>query len=753
MDKVIRKYKIMYNADKRWLVMTTVAVSLVWGILDSQPVSADVVPDAGTDQENVMADSDGDGQSVTLTRPVVDGSGQSDVLENDKPETESPVEEKAGTDNSASALPNEENEENSNEQADTTLPASKVDQDEATSESHLSEVNDQKKDKLRVLPKRDTVVNEPQQNDVHKTQQSVQVTPTSTAVMPQVRTSARAQNLIDNWMPNEKLQELVWKELTAADDIRNSRVFKSGRHWETAKDITQDDLKLLDDLDLAAHGTTYIDGKHSFSLEGLEYATNLKRLDVSNALRYEPYAIRGDVTDLTPLKNLVNLESLNFTGNRVSDITPITGLKNIKELVFPANQVADFSSLDMAQYTTVRFGQQFVEGKVEYIPHGDKYTMTNPIKKPQGAKLILQPSTSGFFIPISMANVDNYKVVRAIRSGAVANMVDGKINFSEIQNQSMPGEDVNWQFQEAHVPMYAPLEKYGFFLTMNFRFEEGNGYPDVSYIIPYIQADRAQDVTVDYINEESGKSIAPREILKGFIGENYYATIKEIAGYHHDSPDNAEGIFSKDSQTVKFTYFKDKLKPVAPPVTPIHPAQLGTVTVHYQTTTGTTVAPDTVLTGIVGDSYNTKPAANVSADYELTTTPTNASGVFSSGQITVTYVYDKVVTTGAGDGSKPAPTPEPAPIPDQSTQQPAAPDVNSGQPDEQAGTNPATTAVTPTHGGAAVQGTPAKTATKQITPSIQATLPKTNDKPTSPFWGMTILWVILGLVGIKQRKH
>jgi len=743
MDKVIRKYKIMYNADKKWFVMTTVAVSLVWGILDSQPVSADAVPDAGADQENVVVDSDGDGQSARLTGPVVDGSRQSDVSKNDKPETESPVEEKTGTDNWAS--PDEENEEDSHEQVDLTLLMPKVDQDEATNEPQLREVSGQKMGKLRALPKRDTVVSKLQQNDVHKTQQSDQTTPTPTVIMPQARISA--QSLIDNWMPNEKLQELVWKELKVADDTRNSRVFKSGRHWETAKDITQSDLKLLDDLDLAAHGTTYIDGKHSFSLEGLEYATNLKRLDVSNDLRYEPYAMRGDITDLTPLKSLVNLESLQFTGNRVSDITPITSLKNIKELVFPENQVADFSSLDMAQYTTVSFGQQFVEGKIEYIPYGDKYTMANPVKEPQGAKLVLQPSTPGFFIPIFMENTNDYRVIRAINSGAITTMTDGKINFSEIQSQSMPGEDVNWQLQSSH--MYAPREKYEFFLTMKFRFEDGPGNPDVSYIIPYIQT---SDITFNYVNE-AGENIAKSYTLKGVSGDRYQVKAEKISGYHPNGPDNAEGIFTEVPQTVTFRYTKDNPKPVTPPVTPIHPAQLGTVTVHYQTTAGTTVAPDRVLTGNVGESYNTKPAANVSADYELTTTPANASGIFSSGQITVTYLYDKVATAGAGDGSKPIPTPEPTPTPDQATQQPAEPDVNSGQPDEQAGTNSGTTAATPTHGGAAAQGTPAKTATTLITPGTQATLPKTNDKPTSPFLGMTILWVILGLVGIRQRKH
>ncbi|WP_125764687.1 MucBP domain-containing protein [Levilactobacillus mulengensis] len=748
MDEVIRKYKIMYNSDKRWLVMTTVAVSLVWGILDSQPVCADVVPDAGTDQEKVMADSDGDGQSVRLMRPVVDGSRQSDVPDNDKPDTESPVEEKTGTDNWA--LPDEENEEESHKQVDSTLLMPKINQDGATSESQLSEVNGQKKDKLRVLSKRDTVVNEPQQNDVHKTQQSVQAKPTSTVVIQQARTSA--QSLIDNWMPNEKLQELVWKELTAADDTRNSRVFNSGRHWETAKDITQSDLKLLDDLDLAAYGTTYIDGKHSFSLEGLEYATNLKRLDVSNDLRYEPYAIRGDVTDLTPLKNLVNLESLSFAGNRVSDITPITGLKNIEELIFTGNKVADFSSLNVAQYIkNLSIGEQFVERSLVYIPLTENYELVNPVKAPQGWKIQKQEesgTTNVLMLTMLDATSIKHGVGRIFWAGTLTDIDGDKLIVVSPARKQIP---IGPQYNPIPDKVETVLqEKYTYFLNWALTFS-GNraGKADIRLVMPYMQSDRAQDVTVNYVNE-AGDILHNSVTLNGFIGESYQAPTEEISGYHHDSPNNAEGTFTNEKKTVNFTYFKDNPKPVTPPVTPTHPAQLGTVTVHYQTTTGTMVAPDRVLTGSVGDSYSTKPAANVSSDYKLTTTPANASGIFSSGQITVTYLYDKVVTVGAGDGSKPTLTPEPTPTPDQSTQQPAEPDVNSGQPDEQAETNPA---AMPTQSGAAVQGTPTKTATKPFTPGTQATLPKTNDKPTSPFLGMTILWLLLGLLGIKQRKH
>ncbi|MEN2361779.1 BspA family leucine-rich repeat surface protein [Levilactobacillus brevis] len=61
------------------------------------------------------------------------------------------------------------------------------------------------------------------------------------------------------------------------------------------------------------------------------------------------------------------------------------------------------------------------------------------------------------------------------------------------------------------------------------------------------------------------------------------------------------------------------------------------VTVKYVDTNGNPIANDTVMTGIVGDTYIAAP--KTITGYQLTATPDNANGTYTADDITVTYVY------------------------------------------------------------------------------------------------------------------
>ena len=85
------------------------------------------------------------------------------------------------------------------------------------------------------------------------------------------------------------------------------------------------------------------------------------------------------------------------------------------------------------------------------------------------------------------------------------------------------------------------------------------------------------------------------------------------------------------------------------------PVTKGTVVVKYVDESGNDIATSTSLTGNVGSSYSTS-AVSVSG-YTLKTTPTNATGTYTSSTITVTYVYSKasstdpIVTSSLASGS------------------------------------------------------------------------------------------------------
>ena len=71
-----------------------------------------------------------------------------------------------------------------------------------------------------------------------------------------------------------------------------------------------------------------------------------------------------------------------------------------------------------------------------------------------------------------------------------------------------------------------------------------------------------------------------------------------------------------------------------------YPTVKGTVIVKYVDEDGNEIAGSTTKTGNVGDSYKT--TAKTISGYELVLTPTNASGTYKNGTITVTYKYKKV---------------------------------------------------------------------------------------------------------------
>ena len=91
------------------------------------------------------------------------------------------------------------------------------------------------------------------------------------------------------------------------------------------------------------------------------------------------------------------------------------------------------------------------------------------------------------------------------------------------------------------------------------------GYSDNDQIVDFIYTKnpvnnenkvKAADVTVHY-KDEFGNTIAPDEILSGYVGDGYTTGAKNISGYTLKTrPDNATGFFSTFPQDVTYIYTK-----------------------------------------------------------------------------------------------------------------------------------------------------------------------------------------------------
>ncbi|MFD1957783.1 leucine-rich repeat domain-containing protein [Paenibacillus thailandensis] len=99
--------------------------------------------------------------------------------------------------------------------------------------------------------------------------------------------------------------------------------------WGTNEPVTQSDLLNLSMLKMDKRVNLVKD------LNGLEYASNLKILQINNS----------EVSNVGPLGQLPTLEYLDLTHNQIQDISSLTDLPSLETLILSKNNISDPSAL------------------------------------------------------------------------------------------------------------------------------------------------------------------------------------------------------------------------------------------------------------------------------------------------------------------------------------------------------------------------------------------------------------------------
>ena len=140
-----------------------------------------------------------------------------------------------------------------------------------------------------------------------------------------------------------------------------------------------------------------------------------------------------------------------------------------------------------------------------------------------------------------------------------------------------------------------------------------------------------QKLTVEY-KDTKGKEIHPPKKDIGTSGLEYDVTtsrfLLEIPGYTLDEdrfPDNATGVFTIAGVTVTYIY-KDDSAP-----------EEGTVTVSYKDEDGEKIAEDTILSGAIGEPYQTSPQEI--EGYTFSKVEGEETGTYTEENQTITYTY------------------------------------------------------------------------------------------------------------------
>ena len=159
---------------------------------------------------------------------------------------------------------------------------------------------------------------------------------------------------------------------------------------------------------------------------------------------------------------------------------------------------------------------------------------------------------------------------------------------------------------------------------------------------------RETTITAHY-QDEKGKTLADDETFTGTYGTPYEAKVKEIPGYVLTAmPKNAKGLIGENVDDIMFIY----QKPTNNGKTPVKAAD---VTVHYEDENGNQIAPNVILSGNVGDGYQTE--TKTISGYTLKTRPNNATGFFTSQPQDVVYVYTKNDQSAKEPGKEPGQEP------------------------------------------------------------------------------------------------
>lgn len=183
-------------------------------------------------------------------------------------------------------------------------------------------------------------------------------------------------------------------------------------------------------------------------------------------------------------------------------------------------------------------------------------------------------------------------------------------------------------------------------------------------------------VKVHY-RDENGQELAADQDLKGELGANYnVAGLKELAGYtFKEIRGDATGTYARKPKEVTYVYTKNSdngsgsgsdmanssnndsgsensSKPGDKPTSPANTAQVtvgatglaqgGNITIHYRDERGNEVASDEVLSGKVGESYQS--TLKEIAGYTLKEVKGEPVGYFTKSEQTITYVYTKAKT-------------------------------------------------------------------------------------------------------------
>jgi uncharacterized surface anchored protein len=219
-------------------------------------------------------------------------------------------------------------------------------------------------------------------------------------------------------------------------------------------------------------------------------------------------------------------------------------------------------------------------------------------------------------------------VIPVVEGDIVTKYVDE--NGKEIAKRNMSTGEVGTAYttEEKLIPGYELQVIQG---------EAAGEYKEGEQVITYVYKKKEDptptvegSIITKYV-DESGKEIAGRNTSTGSVGEAYTAIEKAIPGYELDTiQGEVTGEYKEGEQVIIYVY-KKKEDPT--------PVVEGSIITKYVDESGKEIAGRSTSTGEVGANYVTEE--KVISGYSLKEIQGEPAGVYTEGEQTVVYVYEK----------------------------------------------------------------------------------------------------------------
>ncbi|EAG9222599.1 cell surface protein [Listeria monocytogenes] len=345
---------------------------------------------------------------------------------------------------------------------------------------------------------------------------------------------------------------------------------------------------------------------HQINNEEFEKFANLKSLENLDVTW-------NNITDLAALTANDHIKNLNLSYNKFTNVAPIATMKELKVLYLNNNNLTSIDSLNTLRGLSIAYADN--NNITDLSKLKDFFEGMDVVGDYKGLQVNNQT--------ITLPTINIKEGATAISNNPTLDIDGEKMPVSSISDGGTVSTD-NKTVSFANLPVGNKTVTY----KATFTATSAKGVP-LSYSLKVSQPITVSEKTDSTVNvfykDENGNELATSETISGKSGENYQTIEKTITNYKlKEIEGQASGQFSDSDATVTYVYEKADGAPV---------------TVKYVDGDGNELATSDTLNGKIDATYQS--TAKSITGWTVKTTPTNANGIFTNTNQTVTYVYEK----------------------------------------------------------------------------------------------------------------